>query len=130
MYIKIQDKKLTEKEKQQLELLLRRYAHAQAELVFMKQVHQIDTELFEIATAQFQAADIAPSVYLPKKRAFLEKSFQLLQQQQLVEQLQTEILIAAKFFWAERPLCCQIVFDCQTYHSSVFYQSAGRSVIC
>ncbi|MFK7936941.1 MAG: hypothetical protein AB8G22_25730 [Saprospiraceae bacterium] len=86
-----------ENEKRQLEGLLRRYHHAESELEFMEQLHQIDTELYEIATVQFHAAEIAPSVYLPKKKTFLEKTFRLLQQRQLVEQLQIEIRIAAKW---------------------------------
>lgn len=84
-----------EKEKLKLELLYKKYQNGMAELTFRQELHKIDTELYAIATAQFAATEIAPSVYLPQKRNYLKKEFELFQSKQLIQQLQSEILVLA-----------------------------------
>ena len=61
------------------------------ELEFMEQLNEIDTELYEIATVQFAATEIAPSTYLSQKRDYLQKQFEIFQQQKLIRSLAAEI---------------------------------------
>lgn len=86
-----------ENEKRALELLLRKYENEVAELEFMQRLNVIDSELYEIATVQFDAAEIPPSAYLPKKRSYLQKQFEIFQKQKLIRNLIAEIISISKF---------------------------------
>lgn len=86
-----------ETEKRTLKLLVKKYQNEVAELAFMERLNEIDLELYEIATVQFAAAEIAPSVYLPKKKAFLQKQFELFQKRTTIANLVTEVLLIAKY---------------------------------
>ena len=81
----------SQNEQRKLELLLRKYQNEVTELEFMEQLNEIDTELYEIATVQFAATEIAPSTYLSQKRDYLQKQFEIFQQQKLIRSLAAEI---------------------------------------
>jgi hypothetical protein len=85
-----------EAEKRALNGLMKKYDFELQDLDFMKKMGELDNELFKIATAQFEAAELAPSAYLPKKQAFLKKQYALFKKAQVIEELRNEILIRAK----------------------------------
>lgn len=85
-----------EAEKRALNGLIKKYDFELQDLDFMKKMGELDNELFKIATAQFEAAELAPSAYLPKKQAFLKKQYALFKKAQMIEELKNEILIQAR----------------------------------
>lgn len=85
-----------EKEKLHLQTLLRKYRDRQEELAFLEKLQEIDSQLFEIASIQFTNAELAPSAYLPKKRAYLQKQYSLFKLQQELRDLEGDILNIAK----------------------------------
>lgn len=90
--------------KAELQQILQSHQLLRQDIQFLKQLHEIDGQLFEIATLQFEAAQLAPSVYLPKKRAFLQKGYEIFKKEQDLEALKQTILITAKYInqWAKQ----------------------------
>lgn len=83
--------------KAELQQLLQSYQLLIQDIQFLKQLNEIDGQLYEIATVQFTAADLAPSAYLPKKRAFKQKQYEIFKKEQELENLQQEIIRQAHY---------------------------------
>ena len=84
-------------EKAKLSQLLQTYQLLVQDYQFLKELHEIDAQLFEIATVQFTNAELAPSVYLPKKRAFLQEGYEIFKKEQELEEMRMEILRVARY---------------------------------
>lgn len=83
--------------KQQLQQQLKLYQILKQDIQYLKQLNEVDQQLFEIATHQFTKAELAPSAYLPKKRMFMQKQYELFKKEQELESLEQEVLGMARF---------------------------------
>ncbi|MCF8247290.1 MAG: hypothetical protein K9J37_19745 [Saprospiraceae bacterium] len=81
----------------QLDQLLSKYELLTLELLTMRKLHEIDESLYELAVLDYEAAKLAPSGFLPKRKAFLESELDLLRKEMEVKALEGEILSAAHY---------------------------------
>ncbi len=86
-----------EDEHRKLDGLLRKLELMALELETMRQVHDIETSLYELAVIDYEAAKLAPSGFLPKKKAFLESSLNLQRKEIELRNLEAEILTFSHF---------------------------------
>ncbi|RMF27951.1 MAG: hypothetical protein D6765_06720 [Bacteroidetes bacterium] len=81
-----------EQEKQKLQSLITRHNQLTTQLQTLQKIHQINRQIFDLQTADYQAARIDPETYLRHRRAFLEQSLRLQQARQQLADLEAEIL--------------------------------------
>lgn len=83
-------------ERRELEGMIKNYQYELQDLDFMQKMGALDEQLFEIATAAYDAAEIPPSAYLPKKRAFMKTQYEIFKKTQGIAALRQEIFIKAR----------------------------------
>lgn len=89
---------LHQKERLQLQQLIRKYHYLEADLILLKQLHQYDHELFKIQKIKADSLIIPPSAFITSQRDFEKKAFTLRQKERELLELEIEILITAKYF--------------------------------
>ncbi len=80
-------------EHRHLDELLAKLEMMELELKTMKQLHEIDASLYELAVLDYEAAKLAPVAFLPKQKAFLESELGLMRKEMEVKGLEGEILV-------------------------------------
>lgn len=84
-------------EHHQLDELLAKLQLQQLELETMRQLHEIDRSLYELAVLDYDAAKLAPVDFLPKQKAYLQSGLDLQRKEMVVKGLEGEILGVAHF---------------------------------
>lgn len=63
----------------------------------MRRLYEIDASLYELAVLDYEAAKLAPSAFLPKKKAFLESGLGLFRKEMELQALEGEVVGTARF---------------------------------
>lgn len=84
-------------EHRRLDELLARHQLQQLELQTLRQLHDIDRSLYQLATLDYDAAKLAPVDYLPKQKAYLQSQLDLQRKELVVKELEGEVLGIATF---------------------------------
>lgn len=76
----------------QLDAMLQRYAMLSLELETMRQVFSIDSQLHDLAAADYEAARLSPVQFLPKEKAFLEEKLKMVRKEMEVKAVEGDVL--------------------------------------
>jgi hypothetical protein len=84
-------------EHRHLKELLAKLEMLNLELQTMRRLHEIDESLYQLAVIDYEAAKLAPSGFLPKRKAFLESELDLLRKEMEMKAVEGEILAFSHF---------------------------------
>ena len=81
----------------ELDARISRYEWMELELQVMREVHKINVSLYQLALSDYETAKIPPSVFLPKKKSFLEAGLNLTRKEMELKNLEMEVLTFANY---------------------------------
>lgn len=87
-----------EKDKLKLKGLLRKHHFLEKDISFLQDLFKYDQQLFEIKKDQANKIQLAPSDFLKAEQALKKKAYDIFQKQRELLELETQILITAKYF--------------------------------
>lgn len=87
---------LIQQEQRKLLQLVGRYEQALRSLELAQAIQEIEEQIFAIQTAKFENLELTPLEYLPIKRAYLQKRYELGEKKRGVDLLMGEILTTSK----------------------------------
>lgn len=88
---------LIQQEQRKLLQLVAQYEQALRSLELAKEIHQIEEQIFAIQQTKFDNLELTPLQFLPIKRGFLQKGYELEEKQQELELLRGEVLFLGKW---------------------------------
>jgi len=91
-----------EKDKLRLKGLLRKHQFLEQDISFLQNLFKYDQQFFEIKEDQADKIQIPPSELLKAEQALKKKEYDIFQKQRELLELESQILITAKYFSAIR----------------------------
>lgn len=81
----------------QLAAMLLRHEMLLLELETMREAFDIDRQLHELETSDYEAAKLSPMQYLPKRKAFINARLAVMMKEAEVREVEREVLTFSKF---------------------------------
>lgn len=81
----------------QLDEMLHRFELMNLELATMREIHEINISLYQLAISDYEEAKIPPSEFLPKKKSYLQEGLNLTRKEIELKNLEMEILVFAHY---------------------------------
>lgn len=81
----------------QLSAMLDRHRLMKLELATIREIFEIDRQLHALETAAYEAAELSPMQYLPKRKAFIQSKLNLTKKEIELANLEGEILVFSHF---------------------------------
>lgn len=76
----------------QLSAMLQQYDMMKLELATVREIFDIDRQLFALETAAYESAEISPMQYLPKQKAFIQSKLAVTRKEVELKEIELEIL--------------------------------------